>query len=419
MNSSVAPSRRSSSSSRSPPSTRTPRSTNSCSACLDHYGVHVEELSSRTFLAVPAELTTDAFPELPPEGLTITADRRKALSREEIGFLTWDHPLVTARSICPSGSEQGNCAFGIWPGGKEQTIYVEAIYVLEPIAPPSLHADRFLPPTPLRIVVDPKGADVSSEINPDELRTGSVLQLLDNGRIKHKLVPAMLEKSREHATERATATAQTAVSKMQSLLGAEAARLRDLQKVNDHVRSAEITLLEEQAAELAVRLKEAPLRPRCRPADLADAWLSSGGVSPPTSHQEKHSRSAQKEADRGLRHCVDDQFRPVRGGAVRGKHGEDRCIRVVPDVCWLGQAQSIVRRVAAHPTLHHIGQIQLHPHAHRVDAGNAADQRSCRRRIAVGDGRLAPIAARHEAEIGTKPDRLHWDSRRIRSPRHP
>lgn len=226
---------------------------------FDHYGVHVEELSTRTFLAVPAELTTDAFPELPPEGLTVTADRRKALSREEIGFLTWDHPLITSMIDLLLGSEQGNCAFGILPG-KEQSIYLEAIYVLEPVAPPSLHADRFLPPTPLRVVVDPKGADVSTEINPSELRTGPVLQLLDNGRIKHKLLPTMLEKGREHASERATATIQTAISKMQALLGAEANRLRDLKKINDHISDAEITLLEEQAGELAVRLKDAPLR---------------------------------------------------------------------------------------------------------------------------------------------------------------
>ena len=226
---------------------------------FDHYGVHVEELSSRTYLAVPAELTTDAFPELPPEGLTLTADRRKALSREEIGFLTWDHPLVTSTIDLLLGSEQGNCAFGVLPG-KEQSIFLEAIYVLEPIAPPALHADRFLPPTPLRVVVDPKGTDVSVEIDSAALRSGPVFPLLDNGRIKHKLLPSMLEKSREHATERAAATAQTAISKMQALLGAEIARLRDLQKVNDHVRDAEITLLEEQARELAARLKDAPLR---------------------------------------------------------------------------------------------------------------------------------------------------------------
>jgi ATP-dependent helicase HepA len=70
----------------------------------------------------------------------------------------------------------------------------------------------------------------------------------------------MLERSREHATARSEAIAQTATEKMQTLLRHEIERLRDLQRVNDHVREDEITVLETQAAELAARIEEAPLR---------------------------------------------------------------------------------------------------------------------------------------------------------------
>ncbi len=229
---------------------------------FDHFGVHVEELSDRTYLAVPARLTTDAFPELPEEGLTLTCDRAKALAREEIGFLTWDHPIVTSAVDLLLGSSQGTSAFAVWPGGAEQSVYLEAVYVLEPVAPASLHADRFLPPTPLRIVVDPKGADVSGTINPapDEMKPGSVFRLLDNPRIKKKLLPEMLEKSRAHAGERAALVSRSAVERMQAMLGSEAARLRDLQKRNDHIRDGEIAAIEFQQTELALRLVEAPLR---------------------------------------------------------------------------------------------------------------------------------------------------------------
>ncbi|HRJ73937.1 MAG TPA: helicase-related protein, partial [Terrimicrobiaceae bacterium] len=229
---------------------------------FDHFGVQVEELSERTYLAVPARLTTDAFPELPEEGLTLTCDRAKALAREEIGFLTWDHPIVTSAVDLLLGSGQGNSAFAVWAGGNEQSIYLEVVYVLEPVAPPALHADRFLPPTPLRIVVDPKGADVSGTVNPlaDELKPGSIFRLLDNSRIKKKLLPEMLEKSRELAGERAALVARSAVERMQAMLGAESSRLRDLQKSNDHVRDAEIEAIVEQRTELAARIAEAPLR---------------------------------------------------------------------------------------------------------------------------------------------------------------
>ncbi len=229
---------------------------------FDHFGVHVEELSARTFLAIPANLTTDAFPELPEEGLTLTCDRTKALSREEISFLTWDHPIVTSATDLLLGSQQGNSAFGMWAGGTEQAIYLETIYVIEPVAPAALHADRFLPPTLVRIVVDAKGEEVSAEVNPapEELQTGSVFQLLDNARIKNKLLPAMLTKSREHAEERGALITQGSTERMRAMLRGEAERLRDLKKSNDHIRDEEISLLETQIEELALRLKEAPLR---------------------------------------------------------------------------------------------------------------------------------------------------------------
>lgn len=229
---------------------------------FDHFGVHVEDLSDRTYLAVPANLTTDAFPELPEEGLTLTADREKALSREEISFLSWDHPIVTSAIDLLLGSEQGNSAFAVWPGATEQTIYLEAIYVLEPVAPPDLHADRFLAPTPFRIMVDPKGNDVSGEISPDpdELQSGSVFQLLDNARIKRKLLPDMLEKSRALATQRAAAISQAAQKNMKTLLGQEVERLRALQKVNDHVRDEEIALHQAQIDALTHHIEEAPVR---------------------------------------------------------------------------------------------------------------------------------------------------------------
>lgn len=229
---------------------------------FDHFGVHVEELAARTYLAIPANLTTNAFPEMPEEGLTLTADRAKALSREEISFLTWDHPIVTGAIDLLVGSEQGNSAFAIWESGEAQSIYLETIFVVEPVAPASLHLDRFLPATPVRIVVDAKGEDVSASIHPPagELKAGSIFRLLDNGRIKQKILPAMLEKSQVHAKEKAELIASKARQEMETTLQKEVQRLRDLQRANRHVRDEEITLLESHLAELNARISEAPLR---------------------------------------------------------------------------------------------------------------------------------------------------------------
>jgi len=228
---------------------------------FDHYGVHVEELAARTFLAVPAALKTEVFPELPEAGITLTSNRQKALRREDIGFLTWDHPIVTGAIDLLLGSGEGNSSFATWEGAK-QAIFLETIFVIEPVAPQSLHLDRFLPATPLRIVVDTTGKNVSADVLPTaaDLKAGSIFPLLDNGRIKAKVLPAMLTKSRVHAEERSGLLVAQAQQKMQATLGGEIERLRDLQKVNDHIRDEEILLLQSQLEELTTRMAEAPLR---------------------------------------------------------------------------------------------------------------------------------------------------------------
>ena len=59
------------------------------------------------------------------------------------------------------GAETGNCAFAVLPAANERTLLLELIFVLEAIAAPRLHADRFLPLTPVRLVVSHKLEDVS------------------------------------------------------------------------------------------------------------------------------------------------------------------------------------------------------------------------------------------------------------------
>ena len=231
-------------------------------AIFDHFGVHVEELSERTFLALPAQLTTAVFPELPEAGLTLTCDRRRALAREDISFLSWDHPIVMGGIDLLLGTEQGNSAYAIWEAPGEQAIFLESIYVLEPIAPTSLHADRFMPPMPIRVLVDTKTEDATGtvEIEPAELREGNIFQLLDNARIKRKLLPAMLSRAGELAAARAEAIRAQATQEMNALLGREIARLEELRKVNASVRDEEITALREQKSELERHLAAAEPR---------------------------------------------------------------------------------------------------------------------------------------------------------------
>jgi ATP-dependent helicase HepA len=231
---------------------------------FDHFAIHVEELTHRTYQLGSAGVFAESFPGLPAGGMTLTGDRQKALSREDVQFLTWDHPLVTGALDLLLGSEKGNSSFAKWPDAKGVGLYVETVHVLECIAPSPLHVDRFLPPTPLRVMVDHRGNDAGtalpSETLKKHLKNGEGHALFDQAEFREDLLPVLLQKAEALAGRQAPALIAEARKTMAAQLDHEIARLAELQKVNQSVRPEELTLLASQKTAIDQHLAGARLR---------------------------------------------------------------------------------------------------------------------------------------------------------------
>ncbi len=233
-------------------------------AVFDHFSIQVEEISPRTYQLGSAGVFAESFPGLPAQGLTVTCDRARALAREDVQFLTWDHPLVTGALDLLLGGEKGNCSFAKWPDARTAGLYVEVIYLLECIAPPSLHVDRFLPPTPLRVLVDHRGNDVSDAVPAEmlarHLRNGDAYALLDQPTLREELLPDLIEQAQAIADRRVPQMVAQARQEASDQLEHETNRLRELRKVNRSVRVEEIELLVQQQRALDQHLAGARLR---------------------------------------------------------------------------------------------------------------------------------------------------------------
>jgi len=233
-------------------------------AVFDHFTIHVEELTPRTYRLGSAGVFAESFPGLPTQGLTVTCDRQHALAREDVQFLTWDHPLVTGALDLLLGSEKGNSSLAKWRDQKAAGLYVETIYLLECIAPPPLHVDRFLPPTPLRVLVDHRGNEAGqslpSETLTRRLMKGDGYALLNQPEIREDLLPSLIEKTRSLASRQVPGIVAQARREMNLQLDHEIARLKELQKVNRSVRAEEIDLLTRQQRALDQHLTTARLR---------------------------------------------------------------------------------------------------------------------------------------------------------------
>src|SRR5690606_826464 len=63
----------------------------------DYFGIDHEELSPTSLVIRPSDhMLIPDFPELPEEGISVSFSREQALGREDLAFLSWEHPLVTA-----------------------------------------------------------------------------------------------------------------------------------------------------------------------------------------------------------------------------------------------------------------------------------------------------------------------------------
>ena len=229
---------------------------------LDHLGVVVEELGLRSYLLKSGASQVASLPGLTPDGLMLTFDRARALSREDIGFLTPDHPLVRAALDALLGCETGNSVFGIWKSDEPNAVFLEVHSIVECVAPPALHVDRFLPATPLRIVVDQGGKDCSDleDFRSAKLERGDVFTLLDTPVFRKKHLPSMLSKAAAFAEKQKEVIVETAQKTASEQIDREIARLEDLRLINSHVRPAEIEALKSLKLALMESLSGATLR---------------------------------------------------------------------------------------------------------------------------------------------------------------
>ncbi len=229
---------------------------------MDRLGIVVEEHGHRSYVFRPGDLMTDALPALPPEGMFVTFDRERALSRENIGYFTIDHPTVRGAMDHVLGGELGNTSFGIWKGSGSEGILLDLHYVVDCIAPAALHVDRFLPSIPIRVIIDHAMTDHSEDeaAQTAGLTKGDPSKLLDNGPFRKKLLPAMLKKAQVIASARMGDLVTAAVLDVNTRMDAEIERLEDLARINNHVRPEEAVTLRQSQQDILKAVNGAQLR---------------------------------------------------------------------------------------------------------------------------------------------------------------
>jgi ATP-dependent helicase HepA len=230
---------------------------------LEAFGIQNEPLADERFLLDPEYLTVDGFEELKAGPREATFDRRLALSRDDLLYLRADHPMVLGAQDLLLGSETGNACLLIDETLPPRTALLEAVYVLECIADAALNIARFLPPMPLRAVVDTR-LQRRHGFEPDadsRARAGDrQFDLSPMRKVLNSLVPPMLGACETAVRRDAAAIIAEAAEAADRRLSAEIGRLEALAAVNPAVGEAEIAALKAEREAILAALPGA--RPR-------------------------------------------------------------------------------------------------------------------------------------------------------------
>ena len=220
---------------------------------FDIIGVEQDDLGENSIVITPTgTMLVPDFPGLKEEGVTVTFDRQLALAREELEFLTWDHPMIRQGIDLIASGDIGKAAMALLvnkqlPAG---TLLVELIYMIESQSPKGLQLNRFLPPTPIRLLLDSKGNNLAGHVNFDTLQNKLKLLSKDIANKMVKMARPNIEQLIKLGDHKITEIAQAQIREASRLadqtLSTELNRLTALKAVNKNIRQAEIDVLEKQ-----------------------------------------------------------------------------------------------------------------------------------------------------------------------------
>lgn len=201
------------------------------------------------------------------DGMSLTFDRTQALSREDLEYMTYEHPLVTGVLETVISSSFGNTQVAMlrtsaMPQGM---LLIESHFRVEAVAPKHLNLSAYLPQQVVRVLLSERGDDLTAIASAEKLTP--LVERLDKARARQvtKVRADVIGKQVNHAKQVATAQlddiSKQAMTQFGEYLNKEIGRLQRLQAVNPNVRDDEIIALQNMLSQGLEALQNLSLVP--------------------------------------------------------------------------------------------------------------------------------------------------------------
>lgn len=239
---------------------------------FDHFGLEMQPRDERCWVIAPGEEMVAPLTTLPEEGLTLTFEREEALKRDDIEFMSWEHPLIIELMELIQNSQFGNaalCSLNL-PALPAGTVMVESFYKAHISAPKSLQIERFFESALVRYLMDTNGNNLSDVLptanlnalaQPVTRSTSQKMLRLARAAIEKQLDAAnsMIDAERDALLRSAMAKFTSEFSQRKQTLSVLAAHgsndaMRELQSLEDQAIDIEHALSRVELVSDAVRV---------------------------------------------------------------------------------------------------------------------------------------------------------------------
>ncbi|MCK5880260.1 MAG: RNA polymerase-associated protein RapA, partial [Sinobacterium sp.] len=232
----------------------------------NQFGVENETHNSNSLLLRQGDHQRVSLPMLDEDGFTATYSRETALSRDDIQFLSWEHPFIVEAFDVILNSEHGNSNVaaikvkGIPPG----SLLVEALFQVETMAPKRFQLNRYIDNSQIRVLINQQGKDLAPLVSSEKLASvmTKIPKTTAHAMIKQasEITADLISKAESVATAQLPDIVSNALTAMHNALNEDIIRLEALQEVNGNISSVEIDYLRRKKLELGDALNQASLK---------------------------------------------------------------------------------------------------------------------------------------------------------------
>ncbi len=223
-------------------------------SATDLLNIHMESLDESRYSLIPSDqMLVPLVPGVPSEGCEITFDRATATAREDVQFITWDHPLMQGLTELITTSELGASTVALLPNKslKPGTLFFEAIFALTIKNAQASVANAFLTESLLRVVVTKNNPKNLDEVLPQPALAKVIENAAKNIRkavVKdyQKDIYELSEYAQNLAYQELAVIIEESLKDVTNHRNFEQARLQQLQQRNPLIGKEEITTLSQR-----------------------------------------------------------------------------------------------------------------------------------------------------------------------------